>query len=77
MTKCRQAICTNEATTTLSAEDLGVVWDTVELCAACKKRILDGWDKMQADAQCERDKGLSKNELSKIMCERVTRGDYK
>lgn len=67
--------CPNEATTEIEAT--GRVTDVASMCESCRDQFLESWERMQQDAGALRDRGLPRDELNRIMCERVDRGDYR
>ena len=74
---CRHAGCTAEATTCLEAAGAGgLLVDAADICEQHRVSFLEGWDRMQAAAGALRDQGVSREELSRIMCKRVADGEF-
>ncbi len=73
MTECR--ICGGRAT-------CGVVLELpnrsaeVALCSDCEERAVGGYRRLQADAAALRAQGVPAKLLSRIMLQRVERGEY-
>ena len=77
MGKCRYAGCDAEATVTLEVMGPnGLLMDEAGLCAPCRKKFLEGWRRMQAEAGALRDRGVPNDELNRIMSARVEAGEF-
>lgn len=74
---CRHVGCSKEATASIDAEGAnGLLVDSADVCQEHRESFMEGWTRMQQDAGALRDQGLPSAEVSRIMCERVDRGDY-
>jgi hypothetical protein len=71
---CEFPECEREATTVLEAD--GRVDAATPCCEPCARGFMAGWNKMKRDEAELRARDVPERMLSRILCERVERGEY-
>lgn len=71
---CQHVGCSEPADCQLEAS--GEVESIVAMCRPCRESFLRGWERLLADAEALRERGVPTAMLNRIMCARVDRDVY-